>query len=85
MLVDITESRKVQEALNISEERDRIVCEQSSDVIFEYNILEHTVFHSPNFQKTFGYPAIEGNYPFDAVENGAIHTEDAGRFLGLFD
>ena len=47
--------------------------------------MEHTVFHSPNFQKTFGYPAIEGNYPFDAVENGAIHPEDAGRFLGLFN
>lgn len=85
VLLDITESRKAQEALNISEERYRIVCEQSNDVIFEYNIVEHTVFHSPNFRKTFGYPAIEGNYPFDSVENGAIHPEDADRFLGLFD
>ena len=63
----------------------RIICEQSNDIIFEYNILEHTVFHSANFQKIFGYPAIEGNYPFDAVENGAIHPEDANRFLDLFD
>lgn len=85
VLVDITEFRKAQEALNISEERYRIICEQSNDIIFEYNILEHTAFHSANFQKIFGYPAIEGNYPFDAVENGAIHPEDANRFLDLFD
>ncbi len=40
---DITEKHRYEEALKVSEERFRIAAENVSDIIFEYDILKHSI------------------------------------------
>ena len=58
VLVDITENRKVREELRLSLERHQIIMDQTTDVIFEWDIREDTLVFSSNWEKRFGYEPI---------------------------
>ena len=55
ILLDITESRKDREELRLSLERHRIILNQTTDIIFEWDIEKDSIFYSANWQKKFGY------------------------------
>lgn len=58
ILIDITESRQIQEELQLSLERHRIILDQTNDVIFEWNIDADTLSLSNNWEKKYGYEPI---------------------------
>ena len=51
VLVDITENRKVREELRLSLERHQIIMDQTTDVIFEWDIREDTLVFSSQLGK----------------------------------
>lgn len=55
VLIDITSAKKLQEALRLSEERYQIIIDQSTEVIFEWNLKKDIIFFSRNWEKKYGY------------------------------
>lgn len=78
VVLDVTDTILAQEALQISEERYRIISEQSNDIIFEINLGEMTLGNLALFEKKFGYAPNMKNFPHSLVEDGVIHPDDVG-------
>ena len=76
IMLDITESRAAREALRLSLERHRIIMNQTTDIIFEWNTLDDTMIFSGNWEKKFGYaPHYAGvKHPGRTFRN--IHPDD---------
>jgi len=56
---DITESKKAEEKLQKSEERYRIVTEQTGQLIYEYDIEENKIYWAGAIEKVTGYTREE--------------------------
>lgn len=56
---DITESKKAEEKLQKSEERYRIVTEQTGQLIYEYDIEENKIYWAGTIEKITGYTREE--------------------------
>ena len=55
IFLDLTEVRDAQEKLRLSLEHLEIIMNQSSDIIFEWNLIEDAISFSPNWLGKFGY------------------------------
>lgn len=77
VLVDITESRRVREELRLSLERHQIIMDQTTDVIFEWDIREDTLSLSSNWKKRFGYEPITTQVRERIPLSGRVHPDDA--------
>lgn len=55
ILVDITETKKIQEELRLSLERYEIIMKQTRDIIFEWNLATDQLSFSDNWQHRLGY------------------------------
>lgn len=84
VLVDITELKLAERELSISEERYRIVSEQSNNIIFEHDIIRNNTTRTSNFHKKFGFDPPTSNFPQCDVDNGFVHKNDANSFLESF-
>ena len=76
VLVDITENRKVREELRLSLERHQIIMDQTTDVIFEWDIREDTLVFSSNWEKRFGYEPIRTQVKDRLLLNSHVHSDD---------
>lgn len=85
IVLDIDERKQAEEALKLTLERHRIIMDQATDVIFEWDIHADTLEYSPNWLKKFGYPpttsAISRRIP--CSEN--IHPEDRASFVRIME
>ena len=79
--IDITERIKTENLIRQSNERYENATIATSDVVWEYNIEDDTVYHSKNFTTQFGHR-------IDGLENGNdncwhknVHPEDLERVL----
>ena len=62
ILLDLTEVRDAQEKLRLSLEHLQIIMNQSSDIIFEWDLLADAISFSPNWLDKFGYaPKYDGS------------------------
>ena len=84
ILVDVSQSKKVQEALRQSLERHRIIMEQSNDIIFEWDIANDEVTYSGNWQKKFGYLPICRAASRDIPRISHVHPGDMAILTKLF-
>lgn len=56
VLMDLSEVQDAQEKLRLSLEHLQIIMRQTSDIFFEWNMIEDTITYSPNWLDKFGYP-----------------------------
>ncbi len=62
IFLDLTEVRDAQEKLRLSLEHLEIIMNQSSDIIFEWDLAADTISFSPNWLEKFGYaPNYDGS------------------------
>lgn len=81
VLLDITRERRERDELRLSLERHRVIMDQATDIIFEWDIQADTMTFSANWQKKFGYPPLEGDLFRSIPQAGYIHPEDTEAFL----
>ena len=61
LLVDVTQSHKAMEELQMSVERYKIILDQTKDVIFEWEIATDEISYSSNWEHKYGYqPILDG-------------------------
>ena len=85
ILVDITETKKIQEELRLSLERYEIIMKQTRDIIFEWNLATDQLLFSDNWQHRLGYapPATTAMI----LNKSKLHLSDEHRnlFVSLRD
>lgn len=68
IFLDLTEVRDAQEKLRLSLEHLEIIMNQSSDIIFEWDLAADTLSFSPNWLGKFGYaPSYNGGLPKEEI------------------
>ena len=58
VLVDVTRSKELEEKLRISLERHQIIMDQTTDILFEWDIQADTMTFTGNWEKKFGCPPV---------------------------
>lgn len=58
VLVDVTRSKELEEKLRLSLERHQIIMDQTTDILFEWDIQADTMIFSGNWEKKFGCPPV---------------------------
>ncbi|MEG2252471.1 MAG: diguanylate cyclase, partial [Clostridia bacterium] len=80
---EITERKREQEALRLQLEQHEIIMDQTTDILFKWDILKDDLLFSPNWLKKFGYEAtgLKARGRITAWEN--IHPDDVQSFTKL--
>lgn len=83
ILLDNTAQHRTLEELRLSLEKHKIIMDQATDIIFEWDIYKDTLLFSPNWRKKFGYDPIsqEISQRIPCSEN--IHPDDIPVFIKL--
>ena len=76
---DITERKKSEKTLRLSEERFQLVSRATNDVIWDWDLVTNNVWVNESFASRFGYPTW-GDIAVGLWKD-AIHPEEADRVL----
>ena len=85
IFLDLTEVRDAQEKLRLSLEHLEIIMNQSSDIIFEWDLAADTINFSPNWLEKFGYAP---NYDASLRKEEILyhfHPDDIEPMAALMD
>lgn len=85
VMVDITESRNAREELRLSLERHQIIMDQTTDIIFEWNMANDTLIYSDNWFKKFGFEPAADNITVKIPLKSHIHPDDLPVFMNLME
>lgn len=83
LLIDITKRKRQEEELRLSLERYQVIMDQATDIIFEWDIPRDTLVFSSNWEKKFGYKAIDKQVSRRAVFTENIHRDDMPAFTKI--
>ena len=83
LLQDITEQKKTEEALRLSEERFRIATDNSNLYIWEYDIPGKRCIQQPSAMADFAIAQVVENAPEAIIESGLIHPASADAYREL--
>lgn len=83
MLVDITRSKALESSLRLSLERHQIIMNQTSDILFDWDILADTITVSSNWEKRFGFSLPRQEIGVFLRKAAYIHPEDQAPFLHM--
>ncbi|QHQ62019.1 PAS domain S-box protein [Anaerocolumna sedimenticola] len=84
VLIDITESKLMQERLLLEEERYRVAAEISNDILFEYEIDEDLMTFADKYKELYGrVPVIPHFSDLKTNAEIMIHPEDMGYFPSI--
>ena len=82
---DITERKKTEKALELSEEKYRIIAEQTGQLVYDYKVNEDAADWTGNIKETTGYsPEEYKNMSMDFLLSH-IHPEDRKMFLENYE
>lgn len=81
-LVDITELKNVQQNLIISQQRYKMIIEQTESVVFEWDIQRDTITFSDLWKKKFGYE-LEYHDFLSITAHYCVHADDT--YVPLLD
>lgn len=83
ILIDITKQKSAQEELHMSLERHKIIMNQTTDIIFEWDMESDLLLFSSNWKKKFGYEPLKCSRQISVKSH--IHPEDISAFLRLME
>lgn len=81
VVLDVTRRKHMEEDLRLSLERHQIIMDQTSDVIFEWDIRSDRLHCSSNWEKKFGYVPLRGHLAQHIRSTGNIHPDDREAVL----
>lgn len=81
VLIDITESKQMQERLLLEEERYRVAAEISNDILFEYEISNDLMTFADKYKELYGRSPVIPHFSEPGIHaENMIHAEDIGVF-----
>lgn len=80
-LMDITNSKRIQEELRLSLERYQIIIDQTDDIILEWDMVQDTFSYSPNWSKKFQYVPISREVSSRLACDSHILSDDTAYFM----
>lgn len=83
ILLDVTESHETREQLRMSLERYRIIFDQTTEIIFEWDVGRDTIVFSSNWRKKFGYDPVSDHARDCLSEVPYVHPESIDGFREL--
>ena len=85
LLIEITERKQQQEELRLSLERHQVIMNQTTDIIFEWDIRKDTLDFSTNWRKKFGYDPIREGIGRKVPLSKNIHPDDMPAFVKIME
>lgn len=83
IMVDITDRKEEQEKMRLLLEHHKIIMDQTTDILFEWDIETDTIDFSANWEKKFGYKAISSDISQKILLSENIHPEDMKNFIKI--
>ncbi len=80
VFVDITGYKETLNALEVEQERYRIITEITEEITFELDFQTNTMTYSSNYEQVFKHPRIVRNYQTREAFMAAIHPDDWAQF-----
>lgn len=77
---DITEARKTEESLRVSEERFRTIARATTDVVWDWNLEDDSLWTSDSIETVFGYTTADFSGPIRAWSQH-IHPDERDRVV----
>jgi diguanylate cyclase (GGDEF)-like protein/PAS domain S-box-containing protein len=77
---DVTEARRTEESLRISEERFRTIARATSDVVWDWNLEDDSVWASDSVEPVFGYTMADFSEPVRGWSDH-IHPDERERVV----
>jgi diguanylate cyclase (GGDEF)-like protein/PAS domain S-box-containing protein len=77
---DVTEARKTEESLRISEERFRTIARATTDVVWDWNLEDDSLWASDSIEPVFGYTTADFSGPIRAWSDH-IHPDERERVV----
>lgn len=75
-LSDITDFKELREDLRLTLERYQIILNQTTDVVFEWDLLDNTITYSSNWEKKFGYEQEGDDKKTPSFLLNVLHPDD---------
>lgn len=85
ILTDATQKKIQQDELRLTLERHQVIMDQTTDIIFEWNILSDTLTFSSNWRRKFGYEPISDDISGRIPLSANIHPEDMRNFVHIME
>lgn len=83
VLMDITCQKEQREELLLMLERHQIIMNQTTDIMFEWDMIKDVLTFSSNWYKKFGYEAIRDSVSQKIPLSENIHPEDMPDFVKI--
>ncbi|MEG0108645.1 MAG: diguanylate cyclase [Lachnospiraceae bacterium] len=84
ILTDISKAKKVELDLKVEEERYRIAMQSTEDIIIDYDMKNHSIYHSSKAKEIYGVPEILDHMPQHILNLGVVLQESKNEYLKIF-
>ncbi len=85
VLVDVTRSKELETKLRLSLERHQIILDQTTDILFEWDLTADTFEFSSNWEKKFGSVPVTRNVSLYLNQAPHVCRDDQAVFASLLE
>lgn len=82
-LSDVTRLHEAKEALQVDLARHQIILDETSDIIFEWDMAENSLYLSPSWKQKFGYDPVSTMDLNQISQRRHLHPDDLPHVLSL--